>query len=323
VGRTFLAFFAGESEEGERRLAEALEHPDPWVRAATMLIRAQGAENRGDQEHMRADIQRATAAFRELGDTWGLAMALTSQAGAAMVAGDLDAAEEALDEATELVERVEGSTGTGMLAVHVADVRLRRGDLAGAREAALQALGRSDMGTDGSAFALASLARIAAVEGDGEALRGYVEAAEERMQRAGPRRPEQGHGRAFVDVMQARLALSTGDLEAVDGWLAHGYEAALATQDMPVVAIVGVAAAAAAAAAGRQEEAAELLGAATEVRGAEDATNPEVAWVAAEARAALGEDRFAAAYARGRSLDRDAALDRMRPVGSGAAPVGP
>ena len=57
--------FAGDTELAKARLAEALEHPDPWVRATALLMRAHLAENMGDQVHMRADLERAAAGFRD------------------------------------------------------------------------------------------------------------------------------------------------------------------------------------------------------------------------------------------------------------------
>jgi hypothetical protein len=76
-----------------------------------------------------------------------------------------------------------------------------------------------------------------------------------------------------------------------------------------------VAAATLAAAHGRAGEAAELLGAAAAVRGADDFTSPEVS--------RLRDDARAAAYARGRALSREAALERLAAAASSAAPVGP
>jgi hypothetical protein len=62
----------------------------------------------------------------------------------------------------------------------------------------------------------------------------------------------------------------------------------------------------------RSAEAAELLGAAAAVRGAEDATAPEVARLAARLCEELGTDAYAAARARGRALSREDALARLQ-----------
>jgi hypothetical protein len=82
-----------------------------------------------------------------------------------------------------------------------------------------------------------------------------------------------------------------------------------------VVSSVAVAAAHLAAARGKPDEAAELLGAAAAIRGADDFTSPEVAAVREEARSA--------AYDRGRALAQEEALARLEAAASRAAPVGP
>lgn len=57
---------------------------------------------------------------------------------------------------------------------------------------------------------------------------------------------------------------------------------------------------------------ATTLGAAEQLRGAPDAANPDVARVAARLRDDLGEEAFAAAFARGRALDRARAVELAR-----------
>ena len=110
------------------------------MRATATLMRAHFAENHGDQAHMRADLERAAAAYRELGDDWALAMTLSSLAGTLSVIDDLDGAETALDEATALLDTLSGTAGSGMLRMRLSDIRVRRGDIAGARELAEEAV---------------------------------------------------------------------------------------------------------------------------------------------------------------------------------------
>ncbi len=276
-------------------------------------MRAHLAENEGDQLHMRADLDRAAEAFREVGDSWGVAMTLASLAGTLTVAGELDEAETVLAEAVEMLDHVSGSAGAGLLAIRRIDIRVHREDFAGAREEALRALDGAALGADGSTVVLAILARIAHLDGDVEGLRGYIAQAEERLERMGPRR-EQFHARAFVDATKAMLAGEEGDEEAAAAALGAAHEAAVATGDMPIIAAVGVTVATAAARVGRPRDAAEMLGAADRLRGGEDPADPDVSRLVAALRAALGDEPFAAARAAGRSLDREAALDRLRPV---------
>jgi hypothetical protein len=127
--------------------------------------------------------------------------------------------------------------------------------------------------------------------------------------------PEQSHGWALVIALSAILAAEAGELEDAERYVATALPLALATTDMPIVSSVGVAAAHLAAARGKPDVAAELLGAAAAIRGAEDFTSPEVAAVRDEARSA--------AYDRGRTLSREEALKRLEAAASRPAPVGP
>ncbi|HEX4690439.1 MAG TPA: BTAD domain-containing putative transcriptional regulator [Solirubrobacteraceae bacterium] len=315
MARPVLAFFAGDGDAATARLAETIEHEDPWLRATGLLMRAHQAENEGDQLHMRADLDRAADAFRAVGDSWGVAMTLASLAGTLLVAGELDEAETVLAEAIDMIEHISGNAGAGLLAIRRIDIRVHREDLAGAREEALAALDSAALGADGATIVLAILARIAHLDGDVEELRGYIAQADERLERIGPRRRDQVHSRAFVDATKAMLAGEEGDEEAAAAALDTAHEAAVATGDMPIVAAIGVTTATAAARVGRPRDAAEMLGAADRLRGGEDPAAPDVARLVVALREALGAEAFAAARAAGRALDRAAAIERLRPVG--------
>jgi hypothetical protein len=105
-----------------------------------------------------------------------------------------------------------------------------------------------------------------------------------------------------------------GELPRARERLAGAYEAAVASLDLPILALVGVEVASAAE---DPVAAAEILGAAARLRGAEDLTNPEIASLTEALRATLGGAAFAAAHARGRALDRDAAVRRLDPAAVG------
>jgi hypothetical protein len=171
------------------------------------------------------------------------------------------------------------------------------------------------MGSDDTTFVQAMVARIAWVAGDIDAARAELADARERIERRGNVLPQYAHGKAMVESLGAMVAADTGELEEADRRLAVAFPAALGTTDMPMVAMAGVAAATLAHARGRLVEAAELLGAAAAIRGADDFTAPEIARLRGDARSA--------AYARGRALSREDALSRLEAAVSGAAPVGP
>jgi hypothetical protein len=90
------------------------------------------------------------------------------------------------------------------------------------------------------------------------------------------------------------------------------YPLAVITGDMPIVAAVGVSVSALALALGRPVDAATVLGAAARLRGTEDRSEPQIAELTRNLRAALGED-FDVMFGRGMALDRPPAIVRLNP----------
>jgi predicted ATPase/DNA-binding SARP family transcriptional activator len=315
IAKPVLWLFSGDEERGREADAAAAAHPDPWVHAALHLLHAGRAENDGDVEAMAAALGQARSAFAAVGDAWGLSMALFLDSGRLMLSGELEEARRTVGEAQAQLDGLDPHTGGGMLDVRMADVLLRLGDVAGARERAQRAHERRDLGSDDTAFVQAMLARVAWVAGDVDGARAELADARERLDRRGPILAEQSHGRALIEALSAILDAEAGELDDAERRVAAAHAGAVATRDMPIVAIAGVAAAAVAIARGRPDEAAELLGAAATVRGADDFTSPEVK--------RLRDDARSAAYARGRALSREDALARLESAASRAAPVGP
>jgi hypothetical protein len=66
--------------------------------------------------------------------------------------------------------------------------------------------------------------------------------------------------------------------------------------------------------AGDPAGAATMLGAAARLRGADDPTNCEIVRLTERLTLELGADRFAALYAHGKALERDAAIERLTPA---------
>ncbi len=276
MAKVVLWLFSGEEERADEAQAVAFEHPDPWVRAAAHMLAAGRAENAGSLDAMRAELAIAREGFEELGDSWGLAMARFLEANRQLLVGDLEAAQHSLEEAREAMEVFSPENAAGMIDLRLADVRLRAGDLDGARELAQRARSRRDLGSDDVAVVQAMQARVAWLAGDLEGARAELIDARERLARRGSSLPQQGHGEALIEGLMASLEAESGDFEAAEGALAEAHRVALATQDMPMVASVAVAAATVAKARGDRAEAAELVAVAIALRGAEDATNPEI-----------------------------------------------
>jgi tetratricopeptide repeat protein len=109
----------------------------------------------------------------------------------------------------------------------------------------------------------------------------------------------------FRAITQSSLGLieaAAGDLVAAREFHARAMELAVEAADFPVVALCLVGVADLALRAGDPAEAARLLGGADAVRGSVDRSVPDADRIAGEARAALGEAGFDAAYRSGSSV---------------------
>jgi hypothetical protein len=122
------------------------------------------------------------------------------------------------------------------------------------------------------------------------------------------------HLRTMLGTVRAALHLELGDLPGARHALGRAYAAALQARDLPILALVAVRAAALAEAHGQPREAAYLLGAASRLRGAHDRTDRLAGQLTRRARATLGEEPFAAAYAEGWNLDAKTATTEADPA---------
>ena len=302
---------------GRERMLELLAlseaHPDPWVRATAPFVRVQITENEGDLEGLRAALDESVAAFREVGDRWGLGATLAELAGLRVLEGDLDGAETALEQTRSLMAELGARNDNAMIGLRLADVRVRRGDDEGARAILVAELDARERYPEENAMLRMALAMLTLRAGDVGRARELAAEAMREVEPTRRRRPEQGHVRAMVLSVAALLEICEGESETAEPLLTEAYGVALATQDMPLVATVGVAAAALAVQRELPVPAAEILGAAARLRGAEDRTHPEVARLTAQLRVDLGDAGFTKAFERGRGLDRDDALRRLDP----------
>jgi predicted ATPase/DNA-binding SARP family transcriptional activator len=303
---------------GRERVLQLLElsarHPDPWVRATAPFVRVQLTENDGDLDGMRIALDESLEAFGSLGDRWGLAITLSELSTLRVLTGDLDGAEQALEQTGSLMAELGVSDGGGMVRMRLADVHARRGDLEGARAILQESLAERERFAEEQVMLKVSLAYVTLHLGDMGRARELATEALDELGTVSHGRPEQGHANAMALTGAAAVELGSGAPEAARRLLTEAYPAALGTADMPIVALVGVTVASLQQAYGRAEQAAEILGAAAGLRGADDATHPEVAALTDVLRGELGDEAFAAAVARGRGLDREAAIARLDPA---------
>jgi predicted ATPase/DNA-binding SARP family transcriptional activator len=313
LARPALAWFDGDLELADRLLADARRHEDPWIRAAAPLIHAQLGENAGDTDAMRTAVDQALTGFRALGERWGLSTALIQDSGLRLLEGDLDGAAAGMLEARALIDQLGPAPHTALLDLRLADITLRRGDVDAAREHLRRLADEHDLAGEEAMIVQAVHSRIAWIAGDREQARALCDALRQRLAEppAGP--GDRGHGRAIGHAAVGQLLLEEDELDGARDALLRAHAAAVASRDMPIMSVVGLAVSALTERSGRAVDATEMLGAAARLRGGDDRTNRDVVDLEGRLRAALGDAAFEAAYARGRHAEPDVALARLHP----------
>jgi predicted ATPase/DNA-binding SARP family transcriptional activator len=309
-----VAMFIGKVDQVGPLTERALHHDDPWIAAAVRAFRATMAENFGDVRAMREDAEAALEAFRDLGERWGLANTLQVMGQLELMEGRLEAAAAAFAEGLELASAIGGRDDIAMSRLRLADVLTRLGRIDEAREHAALARQAARRGGSPAETLLTHIveSELARSFGEVETARALRDDAIAKLRLLPAVHPIQSHGLALMLAISAKIDLGAGDLESARTALDEGYVMALETKDMPIVAAVGVAVAMLAHRLGRESDAATILGAATQLRGADDITHLDIATLD-EALGGLLDGPYAADYARGRALERADAIARVAP----------
>ncbi|BEP14302.1 BTAD domain-containing putative transcriptional regulator [Acidothermaceae bacterium B102] len=313
--RPMMLFFAEEREAAADLVQRALDHADPWSRAATRTMHIMFSENEGEIESMRGEIAEALAEWQQVGDHWGLAAILSSRGQLRTLDGDTEGAAADFEEALAQLRQLGSGTDDLQVYMRLADLRMRAGDLDGARRYAelVRGSGETRGGFDVGIFGDVILAAVAFEQGD----TATYEAASGRMLAMLDEHHSPtiflSHGTAMAHGFLGSMAAQTGDLAAARKHVETGYRHALVTLDQPIIASVGLGVAAYAFALGDHRDAAVILGAAARLRGSDDHTNLAIVRLTASLQESLG-DAFDDAFAEGRALDRDAARGRLDPA---------
>jgi predicted ATPase/DNA-binding SARP family transcriptional activator len=309
-----VAMFVGDDDLVGPLLERALQHEDPWIAAAVRTFRASAAENAGDAEGMRADVEISLAAFRELGERWGIANSLQVLGQLELMEGNLEAAAAAYREGVELATEFGGREDVAMMRLRLSDILTRQGDLAAAHEQAL--LAQEAAADSGSAlevlFTHVVEVEIARSVGDNERARKLAAASIERLGELPEVHPIQSHGLAMTLTTMAKIDLESGDSASARRRLVDAYAHAIKTKDMPILASVAVGVAMLAASTGQLPLTAEILGAAAQLRGADDATQFDIIALHDQLGGVL-TGPYADAYATGKLLQRGDAIARVDP----------
>jgi predicted ATPase len=313
--RPIYAMFTKDDERMRGYLDQARAGRDEWLVATTWMMTATNAENDGNLAETRIAAAEAVERFRALGERWGLSSALRTVGNVELLDGDLDAAFAAYGEAGRLLTEIGHREDMSHVQLRLAEIAARRGDLAKARE--LSAAVRSAAESDGSpidrGLATTWWAGFEATWGDIGAARQMHAESERVLARFSPAHMVRSHLEATVATTGTLIAIADKDMRAARDQAVRAYRAAVAAEDMPLIALAAGAAAELAWALGQPERAAVLLGARVVVRGADDPTDPSALKLAPLLRAALGQGRYEACHASGRALSRPAAVECLDP----------
>jgi predicted ATPase/DNA-binding SARP family transcriptional activator len=286
-----------------------LDHPDPWARAMSRLLRGHLLANNGDVEQAEADLVLALEEFRANGDRLGRAMTTGALGWYRAMGGDNAGAVVALTESLGMLSEIGAIDEMAEVFTRLALARGRDGDIRGALAdlAEGDALATRYSGFEAQVAVAGARAELARLAGDlDEATRCYDRALEmwpRDWASFGQPAALALSGLAYVDVAAGRPA-------AARQRMAEAMTSALASRDMPVVADVTQAAADLALAEGDPALAARLLGIAVALRGTADEGSPDVRRIRAAAGEQLGP-AYQQAYEGGAALSRDAALEEL------------
>jgi predicted ATPase/DNA-binding SARP family transcriptional activator len=316
-----LALTGGDIERALGQLAALSGAADPWLRAVARVTYANMSMASGRPEEAARHCDVALEEFRRLGDAWGQAMALFSRSETCALRGDHAASIRALEDAAAIVGLLSDSIDLAHIHLHLARQRAHAGDMAESRAELDRGLRMAGAQGDDDFALWAQLVRFEAgwLEGrlaEAEALGKWLDG--EMARRASIFwQPQRG-------VVRARLALLTlahGDTDGAAVLLGEALDLAGVTFERPPLAAVidSVAVFALRRPAGDDgpggpggpgaaELAATLLGAGHAIRGAFDHGSLDAPAAREEARRALGDGGFGAAYERGRALGCDEAV---------------
>ena len=320
------AMFHNDDLLALERAREALEHPDPWIRALSRMAAGGLLVNLGEAAAAEAEMEVALAGFRELGERWGIGNVLIARAELSATWGQHDAAVAALEEAREVFVGLGDREDVSQIMIRLAGERARVGELEQARAdlAVADRIAHEIGAEDQKLFIRHSLSDIARWQGRLDEARGLVDQAIALFER-GSFPIFQRH--ALLLTSRARVDLAAGDRQGARRSCERALALALASRDRPVIARAVELLADIALADGDAEQAAVLLGTTEVLRGMPDEADVDVVRMRAAARAALGEESFARAYRRGAARPREEVLaglsEEVRSAGgTPAAPTG-
>ncbi|USX56695.1 BTAD domain-containing putative transcriptional regulator [Lentzea sp. HUAS12] len=316
-----LPALAGLADEAEAVAGQARSSPDPWIRAVRHVAAANWAENSGDADRVREEVELALRDFHATGDRWGIAVATRTRAQLRMVDGDLHGALVDLEDARVAAEELGAADDARFLRLRIAWLLWSLGRTEQARHelTELRSVGENPWrGVEADLVVDSMLAGIESTTGNQDTALRLADDVRARLGAQDAAKPVRGHVVTTVlgaiAVVHAVAAEQSPDRldDALDS-LAQAYPTALRTGDSPVIALLGPGLAQVAAVLGRFDDAAEILGAAAHLRGGEGGADVFAVRLTERLRTEFG-DRFSRCYRAGHVRDRPGAIARMDPL---------
>ncbi|MEU6096089.1 BTAD domain-containing putative transcriptional regulator [Streptomyces sp. NPDC047079] len=275
---------------------------NPWGRALLDLGLAYQAQFAGRPDDSEAAFTRSLAGFRATGDRWGMANCLDPLGGFADGRGEYGRALELFDEGLAHVRELGAPEETADLLRSRGTALLHQGDFEGAAAHFEQSAGlaRAAGVPDKEASARRGLGDLARLTGDTAHARVEYERA---LQACAANWFSVGESVRIL-IGLGRTAAAEGRTEEARAWL--GQAAGLAAEGPGVLELAAVAEALASVAES-PERAAELLGAATALRGAPLPGDPDVVRTDRTTRERLSPEAYEESFDQGRRL-RSAAV---------------
>jgi predicted ATPase len=262
---------------------------DPWPTALLHVARAAMAQNRGALSELGSESETALRLFEVQGDVWGIALSEQMHSIYLAAIGKLQEALELSDSSTEHMRHITTNWDLAQqqgLAIQML-VRLDR------RDEAVERVNRmlSDARSSGISRTILQ-AELTAASLDVHL--GDLASAGSRLAEIDLLRPtwhgEPGQIGAMIDALHGSVAIQRGDLDAAEGHLRSAADAAVRSQDQPVIGAIAINVGTYALARGDFATAVRAVDFSTAMIGAYDATHPEVMAIA-EAAAKHGFGR--------------------------------
>ncbi len=304
LARPVLNLFLRQDDPIDALLEELFADRDPWLVASAHLFRGHLHFNSGRVEEGEADVRAALDGFRMTGDRWGIANSLSALAEVSAMRGNNAEAIPVMREAIAFVDEIGASDDTPYMRGRLALTLNAAGDRAGATAVLAEAARICANGDDpvGAAGVCVIKGEFAREDGDLDLARMHYAQAVGMLD--GP----EVHPPQFLATLRASLGLlaeQEGDAVRSRRMHAEALEAALTSQDGPIIGYILIARAGLALLDDEPELAARLLGAAAAIRGIEEVTAYDHARITANAQAALGPEEFSRSYERGRGMPFD------------------